>query len=321
MRITQRQIGIGIQAFIAGINALLALYYLATGGPLFSIISVALSTVFSIVLLVSYILDWRYAIPVLLIVSMLVIGFTPPAPIFSLEKIFVLFIPPILAILLSRTRWVIPSIIIPFTIFVGRTGLEQMPSQPAFYTLFVIIAAGFILARLSIDTALDDANANAAQANQARLRSEEQAHELGTMNTQMSAQISEQQRLLELVVRLETPISNLADGVLFMPLMGSLDQRRLQVITENILKAASQQRIKLVILDIAGLSDFTQSSAQGLLAIAQALRLLGCQVTVSGISSVVAITLADMDVHLQQIETVRSPQEALERFQRRSTPR
>lgn len=317
MHITQRHIGMGIQIVTVSITSLLALYYLIIGAAPFITISVAVSALAGAVLLVSYIRNWRYAIPALLIVTVLLIGFAPPTPLFTLDKILVLFLTPILAILLSRTRWVIFSIVMPFSIFVGRTGLENMPSFLSFYTAFTIIAAGLILARLSIDTALDTANANADQANQARIYSEEQAQELVGLNTQMRDQLSEQQRLLHLVATLETPVSNMADGVLFVPLVGNLDKRRLQGITQRILQASSQQRSRLVILDIAGVADFDQSSAQGLIAIAHALRLLGCQVTISGISAEIATTLTDMDVNIRQFETVRSPQEALERYQRK----
>ena len=317
MRITQRQIGLGIQIVIASITALLALYYFVIGAQLYVTLSVAISALVGTILLVSYIRNWRYAIPALLIVTIFVVGFSPPKPLFTLDKSLMLFVAPILALLLSRTRWVVFSIVLPFIIFAGRTGLENLPALPSFYTLFTMIAAGFILARLSIDTALDAANANAEQANQARIRSEEQAQELVGLNTQMRDQLTEQQRLLQLVATLETPVSNMADGVLFVPLVGSLDTRRLQAITQRILQATSQQRSRLVILDIAGVAGFDKSSAQGLLSIAQALRLLGSQVTISGISAELATTLTDLDVHIRQFETVRSPQEALERYQRK----
>ncbi|MDQ2995881.1 MAG: STAS domain-containing protein, partial [Chloroflexota bacterium] len=71
------------------------------------------------------------------------------------------------------------------------------------------------------------------------------------------------------------------------------------------------QRAELVILDIAGVSSIDTVVAHGLLHTAQALRLLGCAVTLSGISAEVAMTLVELDVDLENVTTARSPREAL----------
>jgi anti-anti-sigma regulatory factor len=66
-----------------------------------------------------------------------------------------------------------------------------------------------------------------------------------------------------------------------------------------------------VIIDIAGVSIVDSTVAQALIQTAQALRLLGCRVTLSGISSKVALTLTQQNILLSNIVTVRSPQEAM----------
>ena len=106
-------------------------------------LSVAISALVGTILLVSYIRNWRYAIPALLIVTIFVVGFSPPKPLFTLDKSLMLFVAPILALLLSRTRWVVFSIVLPFIIFAGRTGLENLPALPSFYTLFTMIAVSY----------------------------------------------------------------------------------------------------------------------------------------------------------------------------------
>jgi len=70
-----------------------------------------------------------------------------------------------------------------------------------------------------------------------------------------------------------------------------------------------------VIIDISGVSTVDSAVAQALIQTAQALRLLGCSVTLSGISSEVALTLTQQEIALSDIATVRSPQEALRRQQ------
>jgi anti-anti-sigma regulatory factor len=60
-----------------------------------------------------------------------------------------------------------------------------------------------------------------------------------------------------------------------------------------------------------GISTIDNAVARGLLNIAQALLLLGCAVTLSGISAEVAMTLVSLDVGLENVATARSPREAL----------
>ena len=122
-------------------------------------------------------------------------------------------------------------------------------------------------------------------------------------------------RLLDLVATLETPAITLAEGVLFAPVVGHLDSRRSAALTARLLDAAHRQRADHVIIDIAGVSIVDSTVAQALIQTAQALRLLGCRVTLSGISSEVALTLTQQEIALSDIATVCSPQEALRRQQ------
>lgn len=66
-----------------------------------------------------------------------------------------------------------------------------------------------------------------------------------------------------------------------------------------------------IIANIAGVSMIDSIVARGLLNTAQALRLLGCAVTLSGISPEVAMTLVNLDIGLESVATARSPREAL----------
>jgi rsbT co-antagonist protein RsbR len=70
-------------------------------------------------------------------------------------------------------------------------------------------------------------------------------------------------------------------------------------------------KFELVILDIAGVNRIDTAVARGLLNTAQALRLLGCAVTLSGISPEVAMMLVGLDTGLENVATARSPREAL----------
>lgn len=169
-----------------------------------------------------------------------------------------------------------------------------------------------ILAGTITETARRQAEANASAAEAERERVAQQSLELAEANQRQEAQLNEQRALIELVATLETPAITLADGVLFAPIVGQIDSRRAQALTTRLLEAAHTQRAKLVILDISGVSAVDTLVARALLNTARALRLLGCRVTISGISAAVAATLTSQNVALEDVTTVRSPQEALE---------
>lgn len=159
-----------------------------------------------------------------------------------------------------------------------------------------------------------DARDQARRAEDALARTEQQAQALAAANTQQEAQLDQQRQLLDLVATLETHASPLAEGVLFAPIVGHLDTQRAEALTSRLLAEATAQRAQLIIIDIAGVSTIDTAVARGLLNTAQALRLLGCAVTLSGISAEVAMTLVSLDVGLENLATARSPREALESY-------
>jgi anti-anti-sigma regulatory factor len=157
-------------------------------------------------------------------------------------------------------------------------------------------------------TRLNDMLAHLRTANE-KLESSNMA--LEDANATLNHQLEQQRQLLNLVTSLETPTVPLAEGVLFVPIVGHVDTRRAQDLNERLLEATNVQRARLVILDIAGVSILDTAVAQALLQTSQALRLLGCRVTISGISPENALTLTHLGIEMRGVTTVRSPQEAL----------
>ncbi len=139
-------------------------------------------------------------------------------------------------------------------------------------------------------------------------------------NEQLQQQLASERELLNLVGALETPVVSLADGILLAPIVGHIDSRRADTLRAHLLNAVHTHRTKLMILDITGVTTVDTSVAQALMMTIQALRLLGCRVVVSGISATVAMTLTHLGIDMHTIETVRSPEEALERLKHNGTP-
>jgi rsbT co-antagonist protein RsbR len=158
------------------------------------------------------------------------------------------------------------------------------------------------------EAALRTSDANAERTEAAQRWAEAQARELEAHAAALSVA---EERLRSLVATLETPAVAVADGVLLAPIVGAIDTRRAQQITERLLASIAGQRVRLLILDLAGVAMVDTAVTGTLLQIAQAVRLLGCKVVITGIAPAVAVTITSLGASLEGIETARSPQEAL----------
>jgi len=310
MRITQRQVAMGMQIMILIGLVGIAIYQVGAGSPPFAIAANILGVFLTAALLGAYLRGWRYAAPAIMLLSILLSSFVPPLPLFSLDAVLSLLIPPVTALILGTPAWVLVSAVATAVLFAARSG-GDIPAGPPFIIIALLLVGGMFLARIVTDTALHDARDQTRRAEDALARAEQQAQALAAANAQQEAQLDQQRQLLDLVATLETHASPLAEGVLFAPIVGHLDARRAEALTSRLLAEASAQRAQMVILDIAGVSTIDTAVARGLLNTAQALRLLGCAVTLSGISAEVAMILVSLDIGLENVATARSPREAL----------
>lgn len=178
---------------------------------------------------------------------------------------------------------------------------------------FLIVVGLMLLARAILNATTRQVEAARRQVEEARARAESLVESLAEANAAQQTQLEEQRRLLELVATLETPAITLADGVLFAPIVGHVDSRRASALMQRLLEAAHSERIHHVIIDISGVSTVDSMVARAIVDTAQALKLLGCDVTLSGISSKVTLTLTQQGIAIGDVATVRSPQEALQR--------
>ncbi|XXX72103.1 PAS domain-containing protein [Sorangium sp. So ce134] len=102
---------------------------------------------------------------------------------------------------------------------------------------------------------------------------------------------------------LSTPLVPLAEGVVAMPLIGALDCARAQQAMEKLLDGIVQHQFHTAILDVTGVKDVDAESADALLRIARAARLLGAKLVLTGIGPDTAQALVDLGVDLEGITT------------------
>ncbi len=102
---------------------------------------------------------------------------------------------------------------------------------------------------------------------------------------------------------LSTPLIPISDDVMIMPLIGTIDSQRAQMVMEALLEGVAQHQARLVILDITGVSVVDTQVAQAFIQAAQAVKLLGAQVMLTGIQPQIAQTLVMLGTDLSGIET------------------
>jgi len=109
------------------------------------------------------------------------------------------------------------------------------------------------------------------------------------------------QRQQEEISELSTPVVKLWQGVLALPLIGTLDSARTQVVMENLLQSIVDNSAEIAIIDITGVPTVDTLVAQHLLKTVAAARLMGADCIVSGIRPQIAQTMVHLGVDLNVV--------------------
>ncbi len=137
---------------------------------------------------------------------------------------------------------------------------------------------------------------------------------LGTVTRDISAQKreeAERTRLQEQVIaaqqdalrELSTPLIPISDNVVIMPLIGTIDSGRAQMVLETLLEGVAHYQADIAIMDITGVTVVDTQVAQALVRAARAVKLLGAQVLLTGIQPQIAQTLITLGADLGDIRT------------------
>lgn len=162
-------------------------------------------------------------------------------------------------------------------------------------------------------------HAEAVQAQQALVRDvERQAREAQRQAQEKERALAELDQKLEIIERqrfaiqeLSTPVLQLWDNVLAMPIIGVVDTRRSADIMERLLAEISNKQSRFVILDITGVEVVDTKTADHFVKVIRAAELLGTSCILTGIRPAVAQTLVEIGVDLSAIKTLRNLKEGL----------
>lgn len=113
---------------------------------------------------------------------------------------------------------------------------------------------------------------------------------------------------------LSTPIIEVWEGVLCLPVVGVLDSTRSSEMTEALLSAIVEKKADCAIIDITGIQVMDTGTADHFLRMARAVRLLGANCMLTGINPAIAQTIIHMGVDLSGVVTHRTMRNALQRY-------
>lgn len=124
---------------------------------------------------------------------------------------------------------------------------------------------------------------------------------------QLESEIALQKALLaeqrRTIAELQTPVIQVWDGILALPIVGSLDTARAQAMNEALLEKIVATGSEVVIIDITAVPVVDTAVAHHLLETVTAARLLGAEVLIVGLSAHVAITLVQLGIDLSGVTT------------------
>jgi rsbT co-antagonist protein RsbR len=124
----------------------------------------------------------------------------------------------------------------------------------------------------------------------------------------------EQQR--SAIRELSTPVIEVWDRVLCLPVVGLMDTVRSAEMTEALLRAVSEKKSRYAIIDVTGIEVMDSRTTDHFIRMARAVRLMGAEAVLAGISPNIAQTIVHMGIELAGIVTFRSMREALQHYVR-----
>ena len=132
--------------------------------------------------------------------------------------------------------------------------------------------------------------------------------------------VEERERIIreqqEAIRELSTPVLQVRDRLLILPIIGMLDAQRARQLTEQLLGAIQSSRAKVVVIDITGVATIDLTVANHIVETVEAARLMGAGAIITGLSSKIARTLVDLGVDLSMMNTVGDLQGGLEEAER-----
>ncbi len=132
--------------------------------------------------------------------------------------------------------------------------------------------------------------------------------------------VQERERVIrqqqEAIRELSTPVLQVREQLLILPIIGVLDSQRARQLTEQLLRAIRANRAKVVVIDITGVPAIDSTVANHLVQTVDASGLMGANVIITGLSSEIALTLVTIGLDLSKMNAVGDLQGGIEEAER-----
>lgn len=132
--------------------------------------------------------------------------------------------------------------------------------------------------------------------------------------------VEERERIIrqqqEAIRELSTPVLQVRERLLILPIIGVLDSQRARQVTEQLLRGIRTNRAKVVVIDVTGVPTIDSTVANHLVQTVEASRLMGASVIITGLSAEIALTLVTIGVDLSKMNAVGDLQGGIEEAER-----
>jgi rsbT co-antagonist protein RsbR len=141
----------------------------------------------------------------------------------------------------------------------------------------------------------------------------ESVERLESQLAELALALDEKTQLLDVIRQASTPIVPVVNGILVVPLVGTFDAFRAELLTEKLLHEITRCKARTAILDISGVPVFDTLAAQLMIRLARSVRLLGARVYLVGMSPNIARTVVGLGIELGSLESYATLQDGLAR--------
>jgi rsbT co-antagonist protein RsbR len=136
------------------------------------------------------------------------------------------------------------------------------------------------------------------------------ANTVGVSFVQERERVIRQQQ--EAIRELSTPVLQVRERLVILPIIGALDSPRARQLTEQLLQSIRTNRAKVVVIDVTGVPEMDSTVANSLVQTVDASRLMGASVIITGLSADIALTLVTIGVDLSKMNAVGDLQGGIE---------
>jgi rsbT co-antagonist protein RsbR len=133
-----------------------------------------------------------------------------------------------------------------------------------------------------------------------------------SLSRELELKLREVEQYRATMAVLGTPIIQVWKEVVALPVIGAIDSRRVEHMTAKLIERVSKGEVRCVLVDLTGVDTIDVRIADEFVKMADAVRLMGARCVLTGIQAEVALTLTNMGIGLEELQTLRSLKQGLE---------